>query len=418
MRRLSLLVIAFFVLLLVLPRVAIAQNGITVLSSGYMVVFPYGITFDLEVEGSAEITDIDLEYRLNRLSLVPVSCRVDVDFTPGKRVSASYDWNMQETGGLPPGAEVEYWWRVEDASGSSIETPPATIAYDDLRFDWKSLSSGQLTLYWYQGDETFAQELVDAADEALQRLASDIGVSLERAVKVYIYASSHDLLGALVFPYEWTGGLAFTDFGIIAIGIAPDDLTWGRRAMAHELAHLVIHQAVFGPFGDLPTWLDEGLAVHAEGELGSTLGQRLEEAISRDELISVRSLASSFPADLDEAVLSYAESYSVVQFLLDDYGRERMQELLGVFREGSSYDDALMEVYGFDTDGLEARWRESLGLGPWPTATPDAGGGFLGCSISLKTGSGPSDGWGLIALGALILAPAMVFALGRMGRGR
>jgi len=418
MRRLAPFVIAFLVLLLHLPTVAVAEDGITVLNSGYMVVFPYGITFNLEVESSAEITDIDLEYRLNRLSLVPVSCRVDVDFTPGKNVSASYDWNLQETGGLPPGAEVEYWWRVEDASGSSIETPPSTIAYDDLRFDWKSLSSGQLTLYWYQGDDAFAQELMDAADEALERLTSDIGVSLERAVKVYIYASSEDLLGALVFPYEWTGGLAFTDFGIIAIGIAPDDLSWGRRAMAHELAHLVIHQAVFGPFGQLPTWLDEGLAVHAEGELRSEFGRRLEEAISRNQLISVRSLASSFPADLDEAMLSYAESYSVVQFLLDNYGRERMQQLLGVFREGSSYDGALMEVYGFDTDGLEARWRQSLGLGPRPTATPEADGGFLECSILSKTGAGASGRWAFIALGALVLVPAMVFAVGRLRGGR
>ena len=90
--------------------------------------------------------------------------------------------------------------------------------------------------------------------------------------------------------------------------------------------------------------------------------EKFDEAISKNELISVRSLSSSFPTDPDAARLSYAESFSLVDFLLDEYGGEKMSELLGVFKAGSSYDDALIQVYGFDMDGLDARWRGSLGL--------------------------------------------------------
>jgi len=52
----------------------------------------------------------------------------------------------------------------------------------------------------------------------------------------------------------------------------------------------------------------------------------------------------------------------VVEFLLKTYGKEKMAELVAVFKEGAAYDDALMKVYGFDQDGLDAQWRESLGL--------------------------------------------------------
>lgn len=388
MKRLCLLLIVALALLIAFPGISVAQDEITVLSSGDMSVFPYAITFNLEAESSTEITDIDLAYRVERLSLVPISCRVDADFTPGLRVNATWTWNMLETGGLPPGAEVEYWWLIEDAAGEKIETSPATVKFDDLRYDWSSQTSDQVTLYWYEGAYSFAEELIDAADEALQRLASDTGVSLEHPAKIYIYASFEELRGALVYPFEWTGGLAFTDYGIIAIGISPDNLTWGKRTIAHELAHLVVHQAVFGPYGDLPTWLDEGLASYAEGELRSDFQFQLNEAISEDELFSVRSLSSSFPTDPDEARLSYAQSYSLVQFLLDNYGRDKILELLDVFKEGSGYDDALLQVYGFDMDGLNALWRASLGLEPQPTPTPTVPlvvSDVLGISLLLGT---------------------------------
>lgn len=386
MKRLSLLLMLFFtlpVLHILSPATSLAQDEITVISSDAQAQFPTAITFRLEAEATTEIAYIDLEYQPSRRSLIPVSCRVDVDFTPGQRVAASWTWDMLETGGLPPGTEIDYWWLIEDAAGHQIETSSATIKFNDLSHDWQSLASDQVTILWYKGDVSFAHQLLDAADEALERLAGEVGVALEQPVKIYIYASSGDLQGALVYPQEWTGGVAFSDYSTIVIGVSPGDLTWGKRAIAHELGHLVVHQEVFGSYGDLPTWLDEGLAMDAEGELRSDLQGMLNEAIAHDALFSVRTIASSFPTDPDEAKLSYAESYSLVQFLIDNYGSDEILSLLDVFKEGSTYDDALLEVYGFDMDGLNALWRDSLGLGPQPTPTPGAVSGISSTYIAL-----------------------------------
>jgi len=366
MKRFCLLSLIGILVLLILfnafPGVSPAQDDIVVISSSALLAFPFAITFNLGAEASIQIVDIDLKYTVDRLSLIPITWRVDVDFTPDLAVNASWTWDMLETGGLPSGTELEYWWLIEDAAGQKIETSPSILKYDDLRYDWNSLTSERVTIYWYEGDQALAQQLMGAAQDALQRLSTGIGVSLEQSAQIYIYASFDDLRGALVYPQEWTGGVAFSDYGVIAIGISPDNLTWGERAVTHELAHLVVHQAVFGPFGLIPTWLDEGLALYSEGDLRSDLRERLGEAISKGELISVRSLSSSFPTDPTEATLSYAESYSLVDFLLHHHGREKMLELLAVFRAGSGYDGALTQVYGFDMDGLDARWRASLGL--------------------------------------------------------
>jgi hypothetical protein len=83
----------------------------------------------------------------------------------------------------------------------------------------------------------------------------------------------------------------------------------------------------------------------------------LAKAIAEDSLISVRSLSSPFSAYAEEAVLGYIQSYSLVEFLISNYGQSQMLELLNTFGEGSSYDGAVNRVYGFDMDGLDSLWR-------------------------------------------------------------
>jgi hypothetical protein len=203
--------------------------------------------------------------------------------------------------------------------------------------------------------------LMSAAQAALARLDEETGAELENPVSIYIYATSADLRGAMVFPQEWTGGVAFTRYGIIAIGIGdnPDDIEWGKRAIAHELTHLVVHQVTFSPYSDIPTWLDEGLAMNSEGPLQFYFANMLYSAYEDDAFISVRSLSSPFSTDTNKSLLSYAQSYELVRYLVNEYGREKMFELLNTFRQGSGYDEALLTVYGFDMDGLDTLWRDA-----------------------------------------------------------
>jgi hypothetical protein len=199
----------------------------------------------------------------------------------------------------------------------------------------------------------------------------------------------------MVFSQEWTGGVAFTDFGIIAISIAPSQLAWGKGALVHELTHLVVHQATFSPYGQLPVWLDEGLATYSEGELDPDLRSSLNGAISEGTLISVRTLCSPFSAYADKARLSYAESYSLVKYLLDNYGQDKMLDLLTILKRGSTYDEALTEVYGFDIDGLDAGWRATL-TNPVALA-PKAGLHPVWVGMSTALGVGLVV-WGVVAL--------------------
>lgn len=371
-RFLTLALIACLFLALAAP--VQAQERLVVLESSAQADFPARVTFSLSASSGANIVDVRLRYVVGQEAFARVTSETYIVFTPATRVDVSSSLETLRIGGLPPGVNIDYWWLVTDASGDSVETPPQTVQFTDSRYPWRSLAEGNVTILWYQGSDSFAGDLMAAAQDALSRLAADTGAHLDRPVYIYIYASTADLQGALIYPSEWTGGVAYVQFGTIAIGIPTVQLDWGKGAISHELTHLVTHQMTANPYGDLPNWLTEGLAVYAEGLPNPSYTTSLYQAVVGNRLISVRSLSSPFSAFPDLATLSYAESYSLVSFLIQEYGQPKMLELLNTFKEGSGYDQALLSVYGFDMDGLDSLWQayvRDLYLPATPTpATP------------------------------------------------
>ena len=371
--------LAYFLLILLLiaiiPTPVQAEEGIEAYSSA-VAHFPTEIIFNLDAESPSDITNVFLRYKMVMITTVNVTSVVHLDIEPAYSVDTSWSWESKKIlSSLPPGTEVQYSWRIEDAANRELETPWQTLQFNDDNYSWQYLTEGDITIFWYEGEESFAESLLHAANEALERLASDLGMELGRSVKVYIYNGSADLLNAMIYPQEWLGGATYTEYGTVVIGVRPSDLEWGKKAISHEMAHLVNYQMTFNPYNDIPTWLDEGLAMYAEGDLRVDLQASLDTAVSRDSLISVQTLSSSFPSDFSSAMLSYAESYSILEFLIEEYGKDKIVMLLDEFKQGSAYNDALLMVYGFDTAGMEALWRTSLGLEsshPSPTSIPDS----------------------------------------------
>jgi hypothetical protein len=169
---------------------------------------------------------------------------------------------------------------------------------------------------------------------------------------------------AILYEPSWTGGQAFPDQNIVILGISEYDLDWGKDAIVHELTHVLVGHLTFSCLGDVPTWLNEGLAVYSEGGLDPASARQLEEAIQEDTLLTVRSLSSGFSEVADKAYLSYSQSYSVTKYLIETYGQAKMTSLLVSLRDGLTIEEALIQTYGFNLDELEDRWRESIGAAP------------------------------------------------------
>ncbi|HJS18411.1 MAG TPA: peptidase MA family metallohydrolase, partial [Anaerolineales bacterium] len=119
--------------------------------------------------------------------------------------------------------------------------------------------------------------------------------------------------------------------------------------------------------------------------------EQLEDAIREDTLLSVRSMSGNFSELPDKAFLSYSQSFSIVKFLIETYGQAKMTALLIALQDGLTPDNALLQTYGFDTNGLEDAWRQAVGAQPrvvsaGPTVQPTPT--FVPTIIPISGGSG------------------------------
>lgn len=347
---------------------ASAQSAVQVTNNQPAIDFPNTITFHADIQSQAKITSIVLEYGDQQETCGQVVAKAFPQFTPGTAITVEWTWDMRQSGSLPPGATIWWRWRTTDENGNESVSSQKTVTWLDNVHKWQTLASGDIRLHWYQGDNNFAQDLLTTAVNGLMRVKHDAGLSTDQPIDLYIYANSGDLQEAILYEPSWTGGEAFPPFNIVIIGISTSQLSWGRRAEVHELTHVVVGHLTFSCLSDVPTWLNEGLAVYSEGDLQPASQAQLDQAIQNDTLLTVRSLSGGFSEIANKANLSYSESYSIVKFLLDAYGRDKMTALLFALRDGNAIDPALQQVYGFDIEGLEDAWRASIGAKPRATA--------------------------------------------------
>ena len=127
--------------------------------------------------------------------------------------------------------------------------------------------------------------------------------------------------------------------------------------------HILIGRATDGSVL-LPLWLNEGLAEYANRDKTVTYDHYLDWAIGTDNLKPLKQLIV-FPGDPNLTLVSYGQSRSVVKYLIDSFGKQKMELLLSNLSAGQIIDDALFSTYGFNLDGLDNNWREFVGANPY-----------------------------------------------------
>lgn len=372
----KIIIIILLLFLLIPTRVGAVESGSAAVNGDEAIIhFPDSITFQAKVSNDAPIASVTLEYGVEQLTCGTVVAKAFPQFEPANKVDVSWLWDMRQSGSLPPGETIWWQWRIVDVNGQETLTPKKTAIWLDTKYKWKTITDGDLRLHWYSGDQAFAQTLLDSASDGLALLNKDAGLALDAPVDFYIYANTTDMKDAVLYEPSWTGGQAYPINDIVILGVSEQDLDWGKDSIVHELTHVLVGHLTFSCLGDVPTWLNEGLAVYSEGELDSFSQQQLDDAIKNDTLLTLRSLSGGFSEIRDKATLSYSQSYSVTKYLIEAHGQENMNTLLLALRDGATIDAALQTIYGFNVEGLEAEWRAAIGARPMavaaqPTAMP------------------------------------------------
>ncbi|MCB0217821.1 MAG: hypothetical protein H6648_09895 [Caldilineae bacterium] len=370
--------------------------------------FAESLEFELAASADQSIDDIILRYTIG--SEAPRNRRIP-EFEPGKRVVARHQEDLVR-GQIPPASEIRWWWSLELADGSQVETEPQSLNYLDQRFDWELLDAPDLRVWWYDADPDFARSVQASAREALARLQALYGSEPGRRIDIVTFQSQADLRPALIDrgdTYEsrlaTLGARVADDILVLDAGTRSDER---EEVLAHELSHIVLNLHLEEPYIDAPLWLDEGLAMYVEGPLDAEERAGLESAIRNDSLMSVRSL-TSFPGDASLVILAYAESQDLISFLIESHGREALRELLdGIGSGEETPDEALERVYGYDQLALYQAYRAARGLPPALAPKADAATTRRGPALEDRGDRSalplPCSGAGLLLIGTLALA--------------
>ena len=344
------------------------QAPIRVVSSSHEVNFPDDVVFRLRAEAEADITEVTLYYRLakNKIQVYGYP-----QFTSATQVSANFRLTTSGASYLPSGVDIEYYYQMTDAQGNTLETERYSLEYRDPRYQWQELRQGELLVLSH---DLSADRVGVVAANVLRRLETVkevFGLETVAPIKAVILNSRRETARGFPFVSEAAsrghlyGGFAFRDYDLFVLAGLDEG------AMVHEATHLLMGQAVGSPLARVPAWLNEGLATYFESD------SRGREATAR-RAVRDRSLLSLHtmnvvPGKPGEVILFYAQSQSVVRYMINTYGTAHMASLLSAINSGKHVDEAIPQVYGLSLGELELEWKEQFAEATSVVPRPDPG---------------------------------------------
>lgn len=291
---------------------------------------------------------------------------------------ASHRWALR--GSLVPGANVEYGFVIQLADGRQILTATETVTYMDPSLAWVRAREGLIEIWYYDGGPELEAQARSAIRRGLGILRDEFEIELRRPTRLVLYADVQRMqqaLGGGTSP--WVGGAAIAEFNVTVLHAAAE--TRFRRdieaVIAHELTHIVIEHATENPYGGLPAWLHEGLATTVESSIFERFpyADIMELAVASGEFVSLRGITGGFPANGRRAVQAYAQSNSLVGYIIDRWGTAAVTRLLAAYAQGVTDNDAVRAALDVSLGELERAWLAVYGVeSPSFAALTEAGG--------------------------------------------
>lgn len=255
---------------------------------------------------------------------------------------------------------VVYWFEVNLKNGATIQSQRGSLYYEDNRFQWLTRESKEFRVHWYEGDAAYAQSLLDVASLGLENIQKLLPLKQTSPVEIYAYDSAQDMRATLqTLGKNWVGAHTDPDLGVMVVSLprGPEQRLEMERQIPHELMHMLLYQWLGSGYGNLPTWLSEGLASVAELYPNPDYIVLLDKAQGKDELLPIASLCQSFPRDASGAFLAYAEATSFTRYLHQQYGTTGLQALAKTYADGMSCERGVQVALGSTLTQLEWHWR-------------------------------------------------------------
>lgn len=259
---------------------------------------------------------------------------------------------------------------------------------------WEKINGDHFIVNFSENkDRPLAQEVLAKAEVFYNRIADNLGYprysdfwSWDKRVNIFIYPDSTSYFQATGQP-EWSDGVA--DYKNKQISTYAGNQKFSETVLPHEISHLIFRDFI-GFKGDVPLWLDEGVATSTQEETYADMQSRAKSLYQRSALLTLddmmtidfkktskgTSVHDILMKDNSKGILMlkpedfvavyYVEATSVVGFLKERYGPTRFTEFCRELRDGKTLDKALQKVYPEECPNikeLEKKWRQYLAQG-------------------------------------------------------
>lgn len=239
-----------------------------------------------------------------------------------------------------------------------------------IEFKWKYLQSRHFDVYFYQKGEDIAQFTAFAAESALVSLTNNIGYEIKNRIPILVFNSHNEFQqNNAIDEYmpEGVGGVTELFKNRIVVPFEGDYEKF-RHVIHHELLHAYMNDLYYG--GSLqniisqnislqiPLWFNEGMAEYQSlGGNDKANDMFIRDAVIYDYLP---------PIDYIGGYLSYRGGQSFFAWLADEYGKDKIGDLMIQIKALNDVDDGFIDVYNMDLTELNEKWHKNLKQTYWP----------------------------------------------------
>jgi len=212
-------------------------------------------------------------------------------------------------------------------------------------FAGEALETAGVAVEFATRDRSSARVVPGIVAEARAELAGSLGLSAPEKVTVRLLRAKEAFLGGSAGkPVELYAGRAYPTSGTIHVNMIALDREGRAIAFPRTVRHEVVHLAVGHTLGEarLPRWFEEGLAC----AFGSPLPRARADVLRTGRAFRLQGL-DEFPREEALVSLAYAQSDSVVRFLIGQRGTPKVKELLRLVGEGAPFEEALSRATGY-----------------------------------------------------------------------
>ncbi|MDP3791100.1 MAG: peptidase MA family metallohydrolase [Candidatus Omnitrophota bacterium] len=229
---------------------------------------------------------------------------------------------------------------------------------------WEVKKSNHFAVYYKDSESNdYVNEVLKYAEKYYEDMTEQLGFrrfefwTWEKQCKIYIYPTAKEYHDSTGQP-EWSGAAAYIKERAIKTFVRREEFL--ETILPHEMAHLIFREFI-GYKTDIPLWLDEGISSLQEEKNRKSHLLIAKVLVKSHVFIPLPKLTRIVKEGLVMPGVFYAEAASVIEFLLEKYGKEKFVDYCRVLRDNKNWEAALKTVYGFkDLSEMNDGWLKFL----------------------------------------------------------